>query len=481
MLAAIRSALSTRPDPAEYQPVIPSAAANADPADPATLDHIDRQLGHGAAGEVVEYESVKVYFCFWVLGAGVLMSWNALICTFPLLISYLPPDQSLRGNLSSILSTVYCFGNLFFLGVAQRHVGKVSPAKRLHSSLLTLLVTALLTTYPALPALFPRLSSPLLLTALVFISLVLSFSTAYLQSSVFALSSLWGSEQTLGVMSGQGGIAVLVSGIQFVLAFVSVIAKSDNGQGDEGEEASKLAGVGLWAACSLGVVGCFMASRYLKRHPKYLDVLAPKFATNELNSVEGNKRESVTTRKLLKKNWELNLAVAWVFVVTLSVFPPITTRILSTHQPTPRLLQPDVFMPLHFVIFNIGDYIGRTYLPSYSALLFTSPRRILLLSLGRSLFIPIFFACNVTPREVGNAPFIDSDILYFLIILLFSMTNGYLGSLCMIVSSSPNLNPRIKEDERDVAATLASFCLVAGLAGGSLASFAVASAVNRRL
>lgn len=76
MLAAIRSALSTRPDPAEYQPVIPSAATNADPTDPATLDHIDRQLGHGAAREVVEYESVKVYFCFWVLGAGVLMSWN---------------------------------------------------------------------------------------------------------------------------------------------------------------------------------------------------------------------------------------------------------------------------------------------------------------------------------------------------------------------------------------------------------------------
>lgn len=199
--------------------------------------------------------------------------------------------------------------------------GQVSPTKRLHSSLVVLLMTALLTTYPALPALFPILSSSLLLTALIFISLVLSLSTAYLQSSVFALSSLWGSEQTLGVMSGQGGIAVLVSGVQFVLAFVSAIAKSDNGQGDEGKEASKLAGVGLWAACSLGVVGCFMASRCLKRHPKYLDVVAPKFATSELNGVEGNKRESGTTRKLFKKNWELNLAVAWVFVVTLVSWP----------------------------------------------------------------------------------------------------------------------------------------------------------------
>lgn len=80
MLAAIHSTLSgsssTRPDPAEYQPVIPSNAVNADPADPATLDYIDRELGHAAARDVIEYENVKVYFCFWVLGAGVLMSWN---------------------------------------------------------------------------------------------------------------------------------------------------------------------------------------------------------------------------------------------------------------------------------------------------------------------------------------------------------------------------------------------------------------------
>lgn len=92
MLAAIRSALfgssSTRPDPAEYQPVIPSNAVNADPADPATLDHIDRQLGHGAARDVIEYENVKVYFCFWVLGAGVLMSWNGELRCIQYWLSY---------------------------------------------------------------------------------------------------------------------------------------------------------------------------------------------------------------------------------------------------------------------------------------------------------------------------------------------------------------------------------------------------------
>jgi equilibrative nucleoside transporter 1/2/3 len=44
----------------------------------------------------------------------------------------------------------------------------------------------------------------------------------------------------------------------------------------------------------------------------------------------------------------------------------------------------------------------------------------------------------------------------------------------MITASTPALNGAIGEDEKDVAGSLAAFCLVAGLAGGSLASFGVA-------
>ncbi len=43
----------------------------------------------------------------------------------------------------------------------------------------------------------------------------------------------------------------------------------------------------------------------------------------------------------------------------------------------------------------------------------------------------------------------------------------------MIVSSSPALNPAIEEEEKDIAGSLAATSLVAGLAGGSLASFVV--------
>jgi len=84
-----------------------------------------------------------VYGAFWVLGAGVLLAWNGthhmalprvrsrrgltvvLICTMPLLSSFFPDGSPLRSSLASWLSSVYCFGNLFFLGLAQKEAGKV--------------------------------------------------------------------------------------------------------------------------------------------------------------------------------------------------------------------------------------------------------------------------------------------------------------------------------------------------------------------
>jgi len=62
-----------------------------------------------------------------------------------------------------------------------------------------------------------------------------------------------------------------------------------------------------------------------------------------------------------------------------------------------------------------------------------------------------------------------------LILLAFGWSNGYVSSLGMIASASVEHNPRLKgrREDVDVAATVASFCLVAGLAVGSLISFAV--------
>ena len=54
----------------------------------------------------------------------------------------------------------------------------------------------------------------------------------------------------------------------------------------------------------------------------------------------------------------------------------------------------------------------------------------------------------------------------------------YIASLSMIVSSTPALNPKLDEDEKDVAGTMGVFCLMAGLTLGSMASFGVNDAVR---
>ncbi|OCF38777.1 hypothetical protein I317_07433 [Kwoniella heveanensis CBS 569] len=494
MLRAIRSTLSGPTDDAnnstassarggagEYQAVATSIG-----------DELDDEAEHL---ELIGQHDKKVYLCFWALGAGVLMSWNALICTIPLLGTFFPPDSAIRGTLASYLSTAYCFGNLFFLGLAQRSVGKTSPSKRLHYALLLLLATALILTFPLLPLVLPRLSPAALFPALIAMTITLSLSTAYLQSAVFALASLWGSNEMIAVMSGQGGIAVLVSGIQWLLAVLSAstpTAKHPSDDPADAASASTLAGVGLWALGSAGTLLCVVAHRYLIVHPGYQAVMS-SVINRQAEETAGigadvvaaatskNGRGSSLTKKVFMKNLLLETAVAWVFVVTLSVFPPVTTTILSTHVPTPRLLQPDVFIPLHFLLFNIGDYTGRTYLPSIPSLLVTSPPRVLTLSALRTLFIPLLFLCNVSSitSPSSPSPLINSDILYFVVIILFGLTNGYISSLCMIVASSPQLNAKLDEDERDVAGTLTSFCLVAGLAGGSLASFGTSWLMSR--
>lgn len=48
----------------------------------------------------------------------------------------------------------------------------------------------------------------------------------------------------------------------------------------------------------------------------------------------------------------------------------------------------------------------------------------------------------------------------------------------MMFASSPDHNPAITDDEKDIAGTLAAFSLVSGLATGSLCSFAVTYAIS---
>ncbi len=70
----------------------------------------------------------------------------------------------------------------------------------------------------------------------------------------------------------------------------------------------------------------------------------------------------------------------------------------------------------------MGDYSGRTYLPSFGLGSMTIPR-IVLLSLARVVFVPLFLFCNIPARAKGQVPAFP-DFIYWLILLGFGLTNG---------------------------------------------------------
>ncbi|CAG8675593.1 14484_t:CDS:1 [Ambispora leptoticha] len=171
-----------------------------------------------------------------------------------------------------------------------------------------------------------------------------------------------------------------------------------------------------------------------------------------------------------KKLQTFAFAVFLTFVVTLSLFPSITASIKSVAKPEDRQkFQLDyLFIPIHFLLFNVGDLIGRN-LPGWDFFMITSQKKLTIFSFIRLAFVPIFLACNV---DVGNSalrtfPFlIKNDILYFFFLFLFGVTNGYLGSAIMMAGPQ-----QLPDNEKDIAGPTLGFALVTGLAVGSGFSF----------
>ncbi|KAG0281724.1 hypothetical protein BGZ95_011642 [Linnemannia exigua] len=174
----------------------------------------------------------------------------------------------------------------------------------------------------------------------------------------------------------------------------------------------------------------------------------------------------------------LYISIALVFALTLSLFPSLTALVESTNTAPDRArVFGDLFVPLHFLIYNLGDWTGKA-LPSivWFAPNTTHPTRrqqlrYLLGSFGRFVFIPIFLTANLPiPEGTRLLPLlIRRDEVWFVLVFLFALSNGYLGSLIMMVGPACVLGGENKAR----AGVKLGFWLTAGLAMGSVASFGI--------
>ncbi|OAD02518.1 hypothetical protein MUCCIDRAFT_111907 [Mucor lusitanicus CBS 277.49] len=188
-----------------------------------------------------------------------------------------------------------------------------------------------------------------------------------------------------------------------------------------------------------------------------LDGTAPPTSTS--TSTNSSSSKNVMRDVITKKTPGYIFTIVYIYIITLALFPSITVLVRSVNN-----MDAATFISLHFLLFNVGDWVGRT-LPIFTCCQVYSSKALICVSLTRTMFIPLFLSCNLQDSS-SSTPLLNSDMVYFGLILLFAISNGWLTSLVFMAAPS-----RVKHDEKPVVGSVISFFLVVGLALGGLTSF----------
>lgn len=289
-----------------------------------------------------------------------------------------------------------------------------------------------------------------------------ALATGLFQNGAFAFAASFGRpEYTQAIMLGQGIAGVLPSLAQIISVLI-VPPPKDPGQNDSdnGDAIGTSAFIYFLTAV---VVSIFTLLSFLPLAKRYESLVESRAQDQDHSST----RKFVSIPTLLRKLHWLAGSVAICFVVTM-FFPVFTVKILSVRTPPRnRLFDPEVFIPLSFFWWNLGDMVGRTItMGELNARLRRQPLVLFVFGVARFAFLPLYMLCNLH----GEGAAISSDFFYLLLVQLpFGLSNGWLASNSMMGAAE-----NVDETEREAAGGFMGLCLVAGLALGSILSFTAA-------
>jgi len=123
------------------------------------------------------------------------------------------------------------------------------------------------------------------------------------------------------------------------------------------------------------------------------------------------------------------------FICTLSLFPAYMSKIQPAY---PTINYPNTIwidrlyaQVMTFLLFNLGDTLGRMISSKIQIPSLLKPRLLFFLCCARFLFIPLFGFCHF-PNTNGFPYIFKNDFIYALFVLLFAMSHGYCNSINMM-------------------------------------------------
>lgn len=395
---------------------------------------------------------------------------NMFLAAAPYFQSRFQENEAILSRFQSAILSVSTITSLTSILVLANLQSKASYLKRIIYSLQLNIVVFLLLAISAV--LFRGISAGVYLGFLLLMVFLTSVATALCQNGTFAFASSFGRPEYIqAIMTGQGiaGVLPAVAQIVTVLAFPEPDAwdgNDDYTDGGASEDGSTSAFIYFLTASLISLVTLLAVIPLVRRHNRIMESRMMSSITS-IEEAERANRKVVGLWAMFKKLHWLAGALFLCFTITM-FFPVFTGKIVSVipSENAPRLFQPRSFIPLGFLLWNIGDLGGRL-LTIFPFSVPNKPLFLFIFSLCRLVFIPLYFLCNIE----NHGALISSDAFYLLVVQFgFGLTNGWLGSSCMI--AAPDY---VEEGEREAAGAFMVLMLVAGLTAGSFLSFSAAN------
>ncbi|KAJ9072811.1 hypothetical protein DSO57_1023219 [Entomophthora muscae] len=422
---------------------------------------------------------VATYCILFMQGLCTVLPWNIFITGYEF-FHHEFKGSSYENNFQNYFSVIFMATQLIFLIPAIMTQSKDWLYRRIFINVsIVSLVFLCLAIFPHFEpsGLAPEIKFFLMLIPLILCGILGVFSI----TDVYGLASMFPPIYIQGVMIGQalGGIAVSLIQLSVTLSnFDNEVLSTDL----EKEmailsRAKAYFGVALIVAlCTLGslVVLPRLSTyrRYVLTGAELVPPVEKDGLTIEISSLK-NKLQQI--RLAFRQVRLLALAVILNFAVTLGIFPSITSAVTPVSPSTSPLYQ-SLFVPVHFVIFNLGDFIGRLIL-GFSLLRLRRPATVLAMSSLRVVFFLVFLTSHLDlgSQELSQRfpVWVSDDTLYYFFLFLFSVSSGYIGSGSMVLA------PSLASSKEDIPliGNVMAFSLTTGLAIGSFLSFALRAAV----
>ncbi|KAB5592332.1 Sorting nexin-25 [Ceratobasidium theobromae] len=402
---------------------------------------------------------------FYLFGIAVLLPWNAITLALPYILTELK-GSSLELTFGSWLSLAYtaaAFAGLVLATV----IGNKLP--RTPSIILSAVFIStgflLLCTIPYWPI---YISTQTLAAIVLTVSSGLAVATAFWRTPIIVIATDLGPDAISAFFSGTAFVAVVISAGTFITTYVS---------GIHGDNGSKTGAASCFFASATITLASLLAFLVLRQ----TDIYKRKFSsTKDAHSTVSERDRLLKQLRVAllqgegvwtttKRYLGVNIAQFLIYLVTLAVFPSVTSLIV----PIRHSWDPTLFKLFHFFVFNLGDFVGRLLvsLPTPAAL--KRPTVLLVYSILRILFIPLFFLCNISRGQwPSHSTLWIGDIAFLGLLFCFAVTNGHSSSLGYL-----SLGSGISSA---TGARVLQLWMCAGFVAGSALSFGVSALMECR-